>query len=242
MLRWRSAARDALAMRAHLFHLFAWTTLLSLGANAWGADLACPRIEPDIHIDISEPSYNYDFDAASLSRYSSKRKNVPGRQVIVTGFYEAPMTLLAQVQFKIREHGEPAHMFSSCINRLAITIKAWPNIQVANELRQGGCGHDAVSAHEYNHHRIHMAQLREALPVYLQLNPLPSTAFFSSTDAQVSYLINAYTQAYVDTMGQSIENFIQPAQKAFDSPTEYRRIQNLCPAEFQAMRAKYSSR
>jgi hypothetical protein len=219
-------------MKRNLAHLS--LLALVLCTRAHGAELSCPALNPEVQVDISEPTYDRRYGIQALTGFMSS-KGRHSAHSNVTGFYDNTMSISGQALSNAQALGSPPEAIASCLTRFSINIAARPTIHLASEIKPGGCADQAVTAHEYNHHRIHLAQLYAALPLYMANNPLPRTPFLASNTNQRSQLVNAYTESYVTMLIQSIENFITPAQDAFDSPEEYRRISRLCPEEFNSI-------
>lgn len=218
-------------------HAILLAALLPLCQGARAAIPSCPPISPSVQLDIPEPTIDRSMDAAALARAAGSRSEPHALREIVWGFYKAGLRVASEGSMSLMATA-PAGPFAVCLDGLAVKILARPSISIARELAIGGCADQAVSAHEYNHHRIELAKIAEALPVYLAHNPLPSIPFVASTPQQASALANAYGKAYVHTLVESLENFIEPAQFAFDSHEEYRRVNSLCSTEFRPLVAK----
>ena len=220
-------------MAKHAILLAALLLALSSGARA----LPCAPLTPTVKLAIAETILDRSLDGRALRQTAPNIHISPNG--LILGLYHGALKIEVNSGTITRTNpGPPVQSSATCLSRFDITISLNPIIYILHDIAPGGCADQVVWAHEYNHHRIEIAKINEALPSYLLSNPLPLEAFAGRTRQESSLAAQAYANAYVAALDQSLTNFIQPAQTAFDSPAEHRRIRSICPAEVDQISTK----
>lgn len=183
---------------------------------------------PLMSMDQSEPSLNRTHSFKELAELHEGAAGSHRDQALVAGLYSN--------RFKVRTRSALTVTYSeglyyACFDSIDLAGSSSPTIDIAREIPLGGCADRDVQIHEYTHHRIQISQQSRAFQAFFQLNPLPVKPFFAATQSEAQRLARDYIQAYGQALADSVYNFVQPAQTAFDSPEEYRRFSLLCAAE-----------
>ena len=208
--------------------------LLCLASGAHAAD--CPPLLPTIKLDVVDPILDRSLDVPSLRKLSADGGPEQGT---VLGLYSSSRKISLKFSTTNYAHAPAGSAVTTCLAHLEITIALRPVIYILKEISIGGCADDLVWAHEYNHHRIEIAKTNEGVSAYMAGNPLPTRPFSGRTMQEASDAATAYNKAYAENLGISLNNFIRPAQAAFDSPAEYRRPRANCPAEMDSIARRH---
>lgn len=197
-------------------------------AQALGQASGCPAMAPTFRNVVEEPSYERGLGIQGIEAlpHLHARSNPIER---IYGLYTSKLVGTLDMSLDGRMEGSQVAV---CFSRFDATLTLNSTIHVAREFPTGSCAERAVSEHEFHHHQIQVSTQQAAVAAFLARNPMPTIPFRGSDVASARALARQWGDAYLQTLSRSAMQFAQPLQQDFDSPSEYRRVNSLCPAEF----------